>query len=100
MSRFKAAAAGDLVGELDGDSVTFTVEPETAYGCVFVNTLAPEESAAGVTATPAITLPPTDTFGSGPMAPANDSWRILLVVMAGILASALILTPSPATRRR
>ena len=34
------------------------------------------------------------------MAPATDSWRILLVVMAGILASLLILTPSPATRRR
>ena len=54
----------------------------------------------GETETPANTLPPTDTFGSGPMAPANDSWRILLVLMAGILASVLILTPSPATRRR
>ena len=43
-SRFKAAAAGDLVGELDGDSVSFTVEPETAYGCVFVNHLIPEDS--------------------------------------------------------
>ena len=41
ISRFKAAAAGDLVGELDGDSVSFTVEPETAYGCVFVNHLDP-----------------------------------------------------------
>ena len=52
-----------------------------------------------VTATP--TLPPTDTLGGdSTMAPANDSWRILLVVLAGILASALILTPSPATRRR
>ena len=100
VSRFNAAAAGEFVGELDGDSLTFTIEPDTAYGCVFVNTLTPEDSAAGVTATPAITLPPTDTFGSGPMAPANDSWRILLVVMAGILASVLILTPSPATRRR
>ena len=100
VSRFKAAAAGDLVGELDGDSVTFTIEPETAYGCVFVNTLIPEDSVGGETETPAITLPPTDTFGSGPMAPANDSWRILLVVLAGILASVMILTPSPATRRR
>ncbi len=100
ISRFKAAAAGDLVAELDGDSVSFTVEPETAYGCVFVNHLVPEDSVGGATETPAITLPPTDTFGSGPMAPANDSWRILLVVMAGILASVLILTPSPATRRR
>ena len=100
VSRFSAAAAGDEVGKLDGDSVTFNVDPETAYGCVFVNTLIPEDSVGGATETPAITLPPTDTFGSGPMAPANDSWRILLVVMAGILASVLILTPSPATRRR
>jgi hypothetical protein len=53
----------------------------------------------GETATPEITLPPTDTFG-GPQAPANESWRIVLVVMAGVLASVLILTPSPATRRK
>ena len=39
VSRFKAAAAGDEVGKLDGDSVSFNVDPETAYGCVFVNTL-------------------------------------------------------------
>ena len=38
-------------------------------------------------------------FG-GPQAPSNESWRIMLVVMAGILASVLILTPSPATRRK
>jgi hypothetical protein len=50
-----------------------------------------------VTATP--TLPPTDTLG-GPSAPANDSWRIMLVVMAGILASVMVLTPKRASRRR
>ena len=99
-SRFNTAEAGDQIAELDGDSVTFNVDPETVYGCVFVNTLIPEDSVGAETETPAITLPPTDTFGSGPMAPANDSWRILLVLMAGILASVLILTPSPATRRR
>ena len=59
----------------------------------------PEDSVGGATDDP--TLPPTDTFsGGGTMAPTTDSWRILLVVMAGILASLLILTPSPATRRR
>ena len=100
VSRFKAASAGDLVAELDNDGVSFTIEPETAYGCVFVNHLVPEDSIGGETETPEITLPPTDTFGSGPMAPANDSWRILLVLLAGILASVMILTPSPATRRR
>ena len=60
----------------------------------------PEDSVGGETETPAMTLPPTDTFGSGPMAPANDSWRILLVVLADGGAGVMILTPSPATRRR
>ena len=59
----------------------------------------PEDSVQGETATPQITLPPTDAFG-GSAATTNESWRIMLVVMAGILASVLILTPSPATRRK
>ena len=96
-SKSRINADGDVVGELDGDSVSFPVEDQTIYGCIFVNAPSPEDSVGGATATP--TLPPTDTLGSGPMALANDSWRILLVVMAGILASVLILTPSPATRR-
>ena len=99
VSRFKTAVAGDLVAELDGDSVTFTVEPETVYGCVFVNTLIPEDSVGGETETPANTLPPTDTFG-GAATPTNESWRIMLVVMAGLLASVMILTPKRASRRR
>ena len=100
MSRFKAADTGELVGELDGDTVSFDVNPDTLYECIFVNTLVPEDSVGGQTETPASTLPPTDTFGGGPMAPANDSWRIMLVLMAGLLASILILTPKRASRRR
>ena len=91
-------AVGRVAGEVVTDEVAFTIE-----ACPVATptpTPTPEDSVGGGTGTPAITLPPTDTFGSGPMAPANDSWRILLVVLAGILASALILTPSPATRRR
>jgi hypothetical protein len=90
---------GDVVGDLDGDSVSFPVENQTVYGCFFFNGPAPEESVGGGTGTPEITLPPTDTFGA-PAAPSNDSWRIMLVVLAGILASVLILTPSPVTRRK
>jgi hypothetical protein len=97
--QFDRNAFGDFVGELEGDAVTFTVNPSNVYGCLFVNTPIPEDSVGGETATPKVTLPPTDTFG-GPQAPSNESWRIMLVVMAGILASALILTPSPATRRK
>jgi hypothetical protein len=97
--RSRIDAEGDIVGELDGDSVSFPVEAETAYICFFANSPEPEDSVGGETATPEITLPPTDAFG-GPQAPSNESWRIMLVVLAGILASALILTPSPATRRK
>ena len=56
MSRIKAADTGELVGELDGDTVTFDVDPDTLYECVFVNTLVPEDSVGGETETPANTL--------------------------------------------
>jgi hypothetical protein len=46
-----------------------------------------------------ITLPPTDTFG-GSAAPANEAWRMMLVLMAGLLASILILTPDRSKSRR
>ena len=52
MSRIKAADTGELVGELDGDTVTFDVDPDTLYECVFVNTLVPEDSVGGETETP------------------------------------------------
>ena len=88
---------GDLVGELEGDSVTFTMshgEVDQVIACIFVNTPIPEGGVGGATAT----LPPTDTF-PGPSAPSNESWRIMLVVMAGLLASVLILTPDRADSR-
>ena len=98
MSRIRAAEEGDLF-ELEGDAINFDVEPDSLVGCIFVNALVPEDSAAGETATPTITLPPTDTFG-GAATPTNESWRIMLVVMAGLLATVLILTPKRASRRR
>ena len=51
MSRIKAADTGELVGELDGDTVTFDVDPDTLYECVFINTLVPEDSVGGETET-------------------------------------------------
>ena len=99
MSRFKAADTGELVGELDGDTVTFDVDPDTLYECVFVNTLVPEDSVGGETETPANTLPPTDTFG-GPATPSNEGLVVMLVITGGILASVVILTPKRASRRR
>ncbi len=52
----------------------------------------PEGSVAAETGTPSTTLPPTDTLTA--TSAANDSWRLLLVAMAGILATVLVLTPS------
>jgi hypothetical protein len=33
-------------------------------------------------------------------APTNETWRLVLAVMAGLLASVLVLTPSPERKRR
>ena len=96
MSRNKAADTGELVGELDGDTVSFDVDPGTLYECIFINTLVPEDSVGGETDTP--TLPPTDTFGGQASAPGNSSWAVLLVVLTGIVASALVLTPHRSRR--
>jgi hypothetical protein len=60
----------------------------------------PVGSVGGVTGTPKVTLPPTDSLGGGSSGPTNDSWRILLVAMAGILASVLVLTPARTGKRR
>jgi hypothetical protein len=58
----------------------------------------PEDSVGGATSTP--TLPPTDTLGGQGSAPGSSTPAVLLVVLAGIVASALVLTPSRSRRRR
>jgi hypothetical protein len=88
---------GVVVGELEGDSVTFTMshdEVDQVIACIFVNAPVPESGVGGETAT----LPPTDT-SSGRSGPAIESWRMVMVVMGGLLASVLILTPDRADRR-
>jgi hypothetical protein len=47
-----------------------------------------------------VTLPPTDTLSESTQAPAGDSWRLILLAMAGILATTLLLTPAMAPARR
>ena len=91
-------AAEDLVGELEGDSVTFTMrhgEEDQVIACVFVNAPAPEGGVGGETAT----LPPTDT-SSDRSGPIDASWRLVLVVMAGLVSSLLVLTPDRLNRRQ
>jgi hypothetical protein len=50
------------------------------------------------TGTPAVTLPPTDAALDGTAAPAGETWRLIILAMAGILAAGLLLTPASAVR--
>ena len=50
-------------------------------------------------ATGAPSLPPTD-LESGSASSGGDNYRLVLIGMAGLLAAALLLTPSRSTRRR
>ena len=83
-----------LVGELDGDSVSFSIDPrEFPQECFFYNAPSPGGSVGGETATPpSNTLPPTDSGGST-STPTSDGWRVMLVVLAGVLAAALVSIP-------
>ena len=87
-----------LVGELDGDTVSFDVDPGTLYECIFINTLVPVDSVGGETDTP--TLPPTDTFGGQGSAPGNASWAVLRAALTVFVASVLVLTPHRSRRHR
>ena len=60
---------------------------------------APTGEVEGITGTPRVTLPPTDTT-AGTASTATGTWRLVLVLLAGILAGLLVLTPSLRTRRR
>jgi cell division septation protein DedD len=59
----------------------------------------PEGEVGGATGTPGATLPPTDTI-VGTATPSGDSWRLILLAMAGLLAAALLLTPASAVVSR
>ena len=53
----------------------------------------------GVTGTPNVTLPPTDT-SSGQAGPIGDGWRTVLLVVAAMIATILLLTPVRMPARR
>jgi hypothetical protein len=61
-------------------------------------TSTPEGSIAGET--DEITEPPTDTLVGSTGSPSNGAWTILLVALAGLMVSALVLTPSARRNRR
>jgi hypothetical protein len=50
------------------------------------------------TGTPRVTLPPSDMASNGPT--GSDSWRIALLAIAALLASALVMTPATSRSRR
>jgi hypothetical protein len=52
----------------------------------------------GATGTPRMTLPPTDAIHPATQS-SSEGWRWMLVVMAAVLSSILVLTPSGRRRR-
>ena len=94
--------SGYSVGELNGDSLTVQLQvvvESAEYVCEFINTPSATGSVGGETATPpSNTLPPTDT-GGATSTPTADGWRVMLVVLAGILAAALVSIPIGGTNR-
>lgn len=62
-------------------------------------TAGPNGAVLGETGVPQITPPPTDTMAQHGT-PVDGSWRMLLLLAAGILGSLLVLTPATARRRR
>jgi hypothetical protein len=69
---------------------TGTVVPEEP-------TPTPTGGVEAATGTPRVTLPPTDTVGGDQQ--GGGSWRMLLIVMAGLLAGILALSPRQRVRR-
>jgi hypothetical protein len=67
-----------------------------------VATPTPTGGVGGATGTPAATktLPPTSTIDSAASGPTGDGWRLVLLAMAGVLATALLLTPAGAVVRK
>ena len=59
---------------------------------------APQGGVAGVTGKPNVTPPPTSTGGT-PGTPSDGTWRIVLLAIAGLLATILVLTPATSRRR-
>jgi hypothetical protein len=59
---------------------------------------APSQSVAGETDTPEVSTPPTDTIGT--TSAPSDSWRMILIALASLLASVLVMTPAKAVSRR
>ena len=92
------------IGVLEGDTLTFEVPADTITLCGFLNQpekATPSGGVEGATGTPKLTPPSTDAFGAGAASsPASDTWRLMLIAMAGLLATILVLTPATKKARK
>gem|GEM_PF-2919295 len=85
-----ATTSTDASTSTTSTSTTSTRTASTGTQSVLAETFAPA---------PHVTLPPTDSL-SATDAPSADSWRILVIGAAALLAGVLVLSPATASRRR
>jgi hypothetical protein len=94
-----ANAQSDEVGQLDGNVLSFDVAPGTITFCGFFNvpdqeSSSPSGGVEAATGTPRLTPPSTDSIGSPVSGSTGETWRLMLIAMAGLLATILVLTPA------
>ena len=95
----RPTAVGDERGTVDLEGATIAgivINAGEIVTCTFVNE---SGEVAGETATPRVTPPPTSTLPVNGT-PGGDSWRIVLMAIAGLLAMTLLLTPATTKARR
>jgi hypothetical protein len=82
-------------------TTTDTTTTDTTTTDTTTTETTPEGSVEAETGTPDVTPPSTDTGSiSGPSSPSGSAWQLLLVAMAGLLATVLLLTPAAEARKR
>ena len=77
-----------------------TTESTTTMSTTTSTSSTGTQSVAAITDPPVITNPPSDTVGGDRAMGTGSAWRLLLIGLAGLLASLLVLTPERVTRRR
>ena len=80
-------------------STTTSSTTATSSTTTSSTTTTPSQSVLAATDVPTVSLPPTDGF-SGSSAPSSESWRMLLIVAAALLASVMVMAPTRAASRR
>ena len=78
---------------------TTTGSTTTSTSTTTSSTTTPSQGVLAETDVPTVSLPPTDGF-SGSSTPSSESWRMLLIVAAALLASVMVMAPTRAASRR